>query len=806
MKPPGPPRLRGFSRWAAREQQVGDWLPYARMLDHNTIEARNGALLQVVQLRSFAFETADADDINHRQDLREAMLRALANSRLVLHHHIIRRQIDPPQNGEFTDPICGELERRWNNRLSGQPLFVNDQFLTLERRPAKGKAGLADTLMGAIGRGLGDKSGDLLRDRAELDAARDALLSALAAHAPRLLGRYDLDAGVCAEPLEFLSAILNGEMRPVMEPAGDIGRYLPYRRVSFGLDALELSGPSARSYGAILSLKEYPAQTSPSLLDGLLRLPFEMVVSESFAFVERQSALERIGLAVRRMRAADEDAASLRQGLIDAKDDVTVGRSVMGEHSFSLLMRAGGLEPLRLAVAEAGSALADAGAIAVREDVNLEPAFWAQFPGNSHLAARKSFISSANFAGFASLHGFATGQAEGGPWGGPLAVLETTGGTPYFVNFHNGDLGNFTVIGPSGSGKTVVMNFLAAQAQRLNPRIILFDKDRGSEIFVRAIGGRYSTLRVGEDSGFNPLQVDDTPGARAFLRTWIAQLVTAPGEQIANEDEALIAQAVDANFQQDPAYRRLRYLRELMGGSGRPSQTDLYSRLATWCDGGERAWVFDNPMDSLDNQARVLGFDITEVLDDQAVRTPVMMYAFHRIEERLDGSPVMIMIDEGWKALDDEVFAARIRDWMKTLRKRGAIIGFGTQNARDALDSRIAGAVVEQAATQIFMPNPKAQTADYCTGFGLSIQELEIVRSVPAQSRCFLIKQGAESALVRLDLSDAPEMLTLLSGRESTVRRLDEIRRRRGDLPEAWWTELTGAPYPGAAHTAVVSS
>ena len=100
----------------------------------------------------------------------------------------------------------------------------------------------------------------------------------------------------------------------------------------------------------------------------------------------------------------------------------------------------------------------------------------------------------------------------------------------------------------------------------------------------------------------------------------------------------------------------------------------------------------------------------------RSCRTPAMMYLFHRVEERLDGTPTIIVVDEGWKALDDEVFVARIKDWEKTIRKRGGIVGFATQNARDALDSRIGPAIIEQAATQIFMPNPKAQAEDYQRG------------------------------------------------------------------------------------------
>jgi type IV secretion system protein VirB4 len=118
------------------------------------------------------------------------------------------------------------------------------------------------------------------------------------------------------------------------------------------------------------------------------------------------------------------------------------------------------------------------------------------------------------------------------------------------------------------------------------------------------------------------------------------------------------------------------------------------------------------------------------------------MYLFHRIEERLDGSPTMILVDEGWKALDDAIFAARLRDWLKTLRKRNAIVGFATQSARDALDSGIAAALVEQTATMIFTPNARARAEDYCEGFGLSAHELELIRALPVASHCFLIRQG----------------------------------------------------------------
>ncbi|MCA1657724.1 MAG: VirB4 family type IV secretion/conjugal transfer ATPase, partial [Verrucomicrobiaceae bacterium] len=352
----------------------------------------------------------------------------------------------------------------------------------------------------------------------------------------------------------------------------------------------------------------------------------------------------------------------------------------------------------------------------------------------------------------------------------------------------------FTVIGPSGSGKTVILNFLACQAQRFAPRTVVFDKDRGSEIFVRAAGGRYSRLVPGEPSGLNPLQLPDTPVNRAFLRDWLGVLLEADG----SEEEGSIASAVDSCFDADPAFRRLRHFRELLGGTRRPVPGDLAQRLQRWI-GGEDGWLFDNAEDRLDLDARMIGFDMSALLDNPKLRTPAMMYLFHRIDERLDGTPAMILIDEGWKALDDQVFASRIRDWLKTLRKRNAIVGFATQSAHDALASRISAALVEQTATMVFTPNPKAREEDYCDGFGLSRHELELVRALPAHSRCFLVRHANHSIVARLDLSGMPELVKILSGRETSVRQLDVLRAQLGDDPAAWLPRFAGIMGSGGA-------
>jgi type IV secretion system protein VirB4 len=765
-----------------REAPAGRHLPYARHVDDHTIETRDGLLMQVLHLRGLLFETADTEEINYRKRLRDAMLQSIGSSRFAIYNHVVRRRVDADLPAEFPDPFSQQLDASWKARLAQKRLYVNDLFLTLVRRPLQGRIGLLDRLRGGV---VEAESGHELR---QLDVARDALLAALGSYEPRLLGVYQTPQGNCSEPLEFLSSLYNGEVRPVLLPMQDLGAYLPYRRVSFGQETIELgpTGTLPRSFTGLVSIKDYPGQTAPGMLDELLRLPFELTIAQSFGFVERQAALSKMNLALRRMRSAEDEAVSLRNDLSGAKDDVAAGRAGFGEHHMTIAVRADTPAEVDEGVAEVQAALADMGIIAVREEIALEPAFWAQFPGNFKYIARRGLVSTSNFAGFASGHNLPQGRASGNHWGDAVTLFETTAAGPYYFNFHQGDLGNFTVIGPSGSGKTVVLNFLLAQARKFAPRIIFFDKDRGAELFLRAIGGRYDLLRPGTPSGLNPLQIDDTPANRQFLIDWIALL--AGGADI--EEIARIKDSIDANFDQPIEQRRLRHLAELFRGGHRPHAADLWARLRPWWGEGERAWLFDNARDETDLTAATVGFDMTQILDDPAMRTPAMMYLFHRVEERLDGTAAIIVVDEGWKALDDDVFVRRIKDWEKTIRKRNGIVGFATQSAQDALESRIASAIIEQAATQIFMANPKARATDYIDGFGLTPHEFELIRTLPDNAHCFLIKHGNESVVARLNLTGERDMLTILSGRERTVRLLDEIRATSGDDPAEWLPRL----------------
>lgn len=126
-------------RLAPREASIGDRLPYARHIDDLTLITRDGQLLQVIQLDGLAFETSDDQELTYRKHMREILLRSAASSRIIIYHHLIRRQVEPKSEPVRSDPFSQALDQAWRDRLAGRRLFVNQLYLTLVSRPAQGK-------------------------------------------------------------------------------------------------------------------------------------------------------------------------------------------------------------------------------------------------------------------------------------------------------------------------------------------------------------------------------------------------------------------------------------------------------------------------------------------------------------------------------------------------------------------------------------------------------------------------------------------------------------------------------------------
>jgi type IV secretion system protein VirB4 len=780
---------------AKRELPVSAHIPYTRHVDDTVLRTKEGLLVSVVKLDGFCFETADMAQLNGKLEGRNTILRSLGSSRYAVYGHMIRRRIQPGLEGKFESPFADELNRRYMAQLEQQRMFVNDMYVTIVRRPLRGQVGLIDKITRKIFSRRAGK-GEVAGEDLDLRELKDAVLNirdVLQDYGARILGIREPEPGVYfSEPLEFLVQIVNGlEPIKMQLPRMPLDGALAMKRLHFGRNAVEFVGstpPSNSRMGAMLSVREYPPYTGPLLLDGLLKAPHEFIVSQSFAIVDRPVAQGQIERVARQIAMADAAGSVVGSQLNSARDELLSSRSIYGHHHLSIMCLGEDKQELDQCIRSVGSTLTEQAIIWLREDLNCEPAFWAQLPGNFSYIARSAMISSKNFAGFLSLHNFPSGKATGNHWGSAVSLLETTSQTAYFFNFHVRDLGNFTMIGPSGSGKTVALSFLMAQSQRIKPtpRCVFFDKDRGAEIFIRALGGNYEVLQPGVASGFNPLCLPDSGANREFLFQLFSLMLRRPdGISLPASEESVIRAAIGQIYESGPEARSLGVFASLLRGRNRAGDDDLLARFDKWLRPEQLGWLFNNPEDRF-TWSDVAGFDMTKVLDDPLTRSAALMYIFHRLDELLDGHPLLIFLDEGWRLLDDDVFAAFIKDKMKTIRKFNGVVGFGTQSASDIASSKLASTLIEQSATHIFFPNPRADFESHSTGFGLSAREIHWIKTSDPASRSFLIKHGQESVIARLRLSGMSDLIKVLSARAETIDELTALRSRLGDDPQAW--------------------
>jgi type IV secretion system protein VirB4 len=511
------------------------------------------------------------------------------------------------------------------------------------------------------------------------------------------------------------------------------------------------------------------------------------------------------------MANAGDFAVSQAEELKEALDALTSNEFVMGDHHFSLQVLAEVSRPrtaevaaerlkvLNDRVALARTLLADTGMTVAREDLALEAAFWAQLPGNFPYRPRKAPITSRNFAAMAAFHNFPAGRATGNHWGDALALLITSARSPYYFSLHASDprdpeggsrkdTGHTFICGPTGSGKTVFIGFLVSLLARQGVTQVIFDKDRGLEILVRALGGAYLPLRNGVATGFNPLQLPPTPANVEFLKLWLRALVRGPSP-LTTREQADLDHALRGTLALDAEARRLSRLIEFTDAT-RPE--GIHARLLRWCEssGGDYAWVFDNPEDSVVPRLAghaLMGFDVTDFLDHETTRSPVTLYLFHLVRKLLDGRRLVCWADEFSRLLADPSFEQFAKDGLKVWRKLNGVFCAATQSPGDALESPISRTIIEQTPTKIFFPNADANAEDYIRGFGLTEREFRLVKEqLEPGSRMFLIKQGHHSIVCQLDLKGFDAELAVISGRASSVERLHRIIGEVGPDPARW--------------------
>jgi type IV secretion system protein TrbE len=369
------------------------------------------------------------------------------------------------------------------------------------------------------------------------------------------------------------------------------------------------------------------------------------------------------------------------------------------------------------------------------ESVNAVEAWLGSLPGHAYANVRQPPVSTLNLAHMIPLSAVWAGPSRDEHFNAPpLLFGKTEGSTPFRFSLHVGDVGHTLVVGPTGAGKSVLLALMALQFRRyLGSQVFTFDFGGSIRAAALAMGGDWHNLggALSDDStepvALQPLALIDDAAERGWAAEWIANMLSRETISITPEAKDHLWSALSSLASAPVAERTLTGLSVLL-----QSQT-LKRALQPYCLGGPYGRLLDAEAERL-GEAEVQAFE-TEGLIGTAAAPAVLAYLFHRIEGRLDGRPTLLIVDEGWLALDDEGFAGQLREWLKTLRKKNASVIFATQSLSDIDGSAIAPAIIESCPTRLFLPNERAiepQITAIYRRFGLNDRQIEILaRATP---------------------------------------------------------------------------
>jgi type IV secretion system protein VirB4 len=800
---------------APRELLHAQNVPYEFHLTPSVVLTGDGDYVCVLRLSGAAFECASNAELNDRHDRLNRIILGLADPRITLWQHIIRREENNYPDGAYSPGFARDLNARYAAKIGRERLMANELYLTVVFRPNPWWTG------GTLGKLFFARTAEAIeaerRDNvAELDAIVDGLVASLRHYEAERLALYENGGIWFSEPAEFFGYLANGARERVALAPCRLRSLIGTTRPLFGAETIEIRRAGSTSYSAMLGINGYPAETHPLYLDDLLELPCELVVTQSFTFSRKDAALERMRTAGVQMENAGDAAVSQREELPDAADDLASRRTAMGTHHYSVQVKGATLRELNQNVDKVRTVLTDAGIVSAREDLVCEAAYWAQLPGNHKYRPRLSLINSRNACGFMPLHNFPLGRRTGNHWGDAVTMLITAAGTPHYLNLHaadpkaqNGgnkkDVAHSMFLGPTGSGKTAAAMFVLTMMQKFGLTSVLFSKDRDTEIAVRRLRGKVYRVEPGIPTGWNPFSLDPhEKKTLPYLRQLVRRLVSRPiltqeGLEIDTKpltvsEEKELDYAVDAVMRLTPENRRLgRVLDYLPKGA-----ESVYERLSKWCHAreagrkdGTLAWVFDNQADTLASglgSVQTTAFDVTSFLDDPELRTPINMHLFYLTSRLIDGRRLAVWISEFWKALGDARFANFCDDMLRTLRKKNGFVALDSNSPGDAINHPISRTLIEQVATLFLFPNPGARRKDYVDGLGLSEREFDIIKTdMPEGSGMFLFKQGHHSIVLKLPLDGMDDDLAVLSARTSNLALMDRLMAQYSEDVDSWY-------------------
>ncbi|WP_039816523.1 VirB4 family type IV secretion/conjugal transfer ATPase [Xanthomonas arboricola] len=523
-----------------------------------------------------------------------------------------------------------------------------------------------------------------------------------------------------------------------------------------------------RKFIQVVSLEGFPLESTPGVLSALGELPSEYRWSSRFIFMDQHESLKHLDKFRKKWKqkirgffdqvfntntgSVNQDAATMVADAEAAIAEVNSGLVAAGYFTSVVVLMDEDRERLAasaLSVEKAINRLAFAARI---ETINTMDAYLGSLPGHGVENVRRPLINTMNLADLLPTSTIWTGSATAPcPMYPPLAPAlmhcVTHGATPFRLNLHVRDLGHTFMFGPTGAGKSTHLGIIAAQLRRYaGMSIYAFDKGMSMYPLAAAINagsqgqtGLHFTVAADDDRlAFCPLQFLETKADRAWAMEWIDTILALNGVNTTPGQRNEIGHAIMSMHASGA--------RTLSEFSVTIQDEAIREAIKQYTVDGSMGHLLDAEEDGL-SLSDFTVFEIEELMNlGEKFALPVLLYLFRRIERGLKGQPAVIILDEAWLMLGHPAFRAKIREWLKVLRKANCLVLMATQSLSDAANSGILDVIVESTATKIFLPNVYARDEDTAALYrrmGLNKRQIEILATaVPKQQYYYVSESG----------------------------------------------------------------
>ena len=752
-----------------------DFIPYAIHFDKKTILTKNGELMQIIRVSGFSNTSVYAELIPLREAVRDAIRDNIKQTNFALWFSTIRRKKNISPDGEFADYLSAKINQTWEELNNLQNDYVNELYITVIIEGLDTSIANFKSIMGSFSKSRNRKLHESFLEKSlkSLTSVTSGILASISDYGAKMLEIKEWEGVLYSEQMRFLGKICNLHEKNYPLSAIDISSELSINKIAFGNNEIEVSVGKDRNFAAILTLKEY-LEISIELLDKILQLPFEFVISQAFDFSYQESDLEFFKYQDRILRISNDQDFREVIGLANFFESVDGTATDYGKLQTSFMIISNNREDLNNDVRLISEQFQELGIVVVREDIFMEDCFWAQLPANFRFLKRQKVINSYRLAGFSSLYSFASGAIGGNYWGPAVTTFKTITNTPYFFNFHDGDQGHSLFFGKKSSGKTVLLNFVLAQARRFKTKIYYFDFNNKARNFIKMLGGFYYDLSYSNPEEehclkMNILALNTNPNFRKFLNEFFYSIIYQYKSEIPEIELQNITKIVDKIL-----INKCEKLSEAIQLFNNEETKKIYEILSFWEESGlVKIFDYDREINWSD---RIMGFDLSEYSDKEFIVVPILYYMLYKIEDMINGeTPSIIVFKNSKQLLNNEIFTDKIVHLLDRLRLKNcvAIFSFDVEDYDNDVKKLLS--LVSQKVSSKFILSDFNVNEELKDILKLDDNELRMINYFKDNDRKFLLKFGSNSMVANFDLSNNKALTKLLSSSFEDIAIVEEI-------------------------------